>query len=204
MFRVNKSKPEPQEPARPAPAAPQPQQQERAPQGVTNAGAPPQAAPQGANATTTQPQPAQPALSSAAQQQAATRALSETEQLARGIKEGGVGGFVGNASELSGEVRFRGMMRVDGRVSGRVVSDDGTLIVSSGGRVEADVEVAVAKINGTVEGDVTASERIELGRTARVQGDLQTPALIVEQGAIFEGNCRMGVMATPARQKTAA
>jgi cytoskeletal protein CcmA (bactofilin family) len=42
-----------------------------------------------------------------------------------------------------------------------------------------------------VAGDITASERVELGRTARVSGNIQTPALIVEDGAIFEGNCRM-------------
>ena len=82
-------------------------------------------------------------------------------------------------------------MRVDGRVTGRVASDDGTLIVSSAGRVEAEVSVAVAKISGEVTGDITAAERVELGRTARVSGNIQTPALVVEDGAVFEGNCRM-------------
>jgi cytoskeletal protein CcmA (bactofilin family) len=128
------------------------------------------------------------------------RAVSETDALARGMKDGGVGGFVGGASTLTGEINFKGMMRVDGRLSGRVNSPDGTLIVSSGGRVEAQVDVAVAKINGTVEGDITATERIELGRTARVGGNLQTPALVVEEGAIFEGGCRMTNAATPARR----
>lgn len=137
---------------------------------------------------------------------AAARAVSETDALARGIKDGGIGGFVGGTSELAGEVRFRGMMRVDGYVSGSVISDDGTLIVSSGGRVEAEVAVAVARINGTVTGNITATEKIELGRTARVEGDLQTPALVVEQGAIFEGGCRMRTAAdsSAARSKNAA
>jgi cytoskeletal protein CcmA (bactofilin family) len=94
-------------------------------------------------------------------------------------------------SAVSGEANFRGMLRVDGRVSGRINSQDGTLIVSAGGQVEANVEVAVAKINGTVNGDIKARERIEFGRTARVTGNIQTPALIIEQGAIFEGSCRM-------------
>jgi cytoskeletal protein CcmA (bactofilin family) len=132
------------------------------------------------------------------------RAVSETDALARGMKDGGVGGFVGGASTLAGEINFKGMMRVDGRLSGRVNSPDGTLIVSSGGRVEAQIAVAVAKVNGTVEGDITATERIELGRTARVSGNLQTPALIVEEGAIFEGGCRMTTAAAPARARNAA
>jgi cytoskeletal protein CcmA (bactofilin family) len=83
------------------------------------------------------------------------------------------------------------MLRVDGHLSGRVSSQDGTLIVSSGGQVDADIEVSVAQIYGTVNGDVTASKRIELGRVARVTGNIQTPALVIEQGAIFEGSCRM-------------
>jgi cytoskeletal protein CcmA (bactofilin family) len=133
------------------------------------------------------------------------RAVSETDALARGMKDGGVGGFVGGTSTLAGEINFKGMMRVDGRLSGRVKSPDGTLIVSSGGRVEAQVEVAVAKVNGAVEGDITATERIELGRTARVSGNLQTPALVVEDGAIFEGGCRMtAAAAAPARARNAA
>ena len=133
------------------------------------------------------------------------RAVSETDALARGMKDGGVGGFVGGTSTLSGEINFKGMMRVDGQLSGRVKSPDGTLIVSSGGRVEAQVEVAVAKINGTVEGDITATQRVELGRTARVSGNLQTPALVVEEGAIFEGGCRMtSAAAAPARARSAA
>ena len=57
--------------------------------------------------------------------------------------------------------------------------------------VEAAVEVSVAQIYGTVNGDITATKRIELGRVAKVTGNIQTPALVIEQGAIFEGSCRM-------------
>ncbi len=119
------------------------------------------------------------------------RAYSESESLARDIKEGTLSGFVGNGTTLTGEANFKGMLRVDGHLSGRVSSQDGTLIVSSGGQVDADVEVSVAQIYGTVNGDVIASKRIELGRVARVTGNIQTPALVIEQGAIFEGSCRM-------------
>jgi len=119
------------------------------------------------------------------------RAVSESESLARDIKEGTLSGFVGNGTTLTGEANFKGMLRVDGHLSGRVSSQDGTLIVSTGGQVEADVEVSVAQIYGTVIGNVTATKRIELGRVAKVTGDIQTPALVIEQGAIFEGSCRM-------------
>src|SRR5437764_4895084 len=119
------------------------------------------------------------------------RAYSKSESLARDIKEGTLSGFVGNGTTLTGEANFKGMLRVDGHLSGRVSSQDGTLIVSSGGQVDADIEVSVAQIYGTVNGDIVASKRIELGRVARVTGNIQTPALVIEQGAIFEGSCRM-------------
>lgn len=124
-------------------------------------------------------------------QQNTSRAYSESESLARDIKEGTLSGFVGNGTTLTGEANFKGMLRVDGHLSGRVSSQDGTLIVSSGGQVDADIEVSVAQIYGTVVGDIIATKRIELGRVARVTGNIQTPALVIEQGAIFEGSCRM-------------
>lgn len=123
--------------------------------------------------------------------QTTSRAVTESESLARDIKEGTLTGFVGNGTTLTGEANFKGMLRVDGTLSGRVSSDDGTLIVSTNGRVEANVEVAVAQIFGTVNGDITASKRIEMGRVAKVTGNIQTPALVIENGAVFEGSCRM-------------
>ena len=123
--------------------------------------------------------------------QTTSRAVTESESLARDIKEGTLTGFVGNGTTLTGEASFRGMLRVDGTLSGNVRSEDGTLIVSTNGRVEANVEVAVAQIYGTVQGDITASKRIEMGRVAKVTGNIQTPALVIESGALFEGSCRM-------------
>jgi len=146
--------------------------------GSTNAAA-------GSNATPTE------AYQQQVYTQTTSRAVTESESLARDIKEGTLTGFVGNGTTLTGEANFKGMLRVDGTLSGRVSSDDGTLIVSTNGRVEANVEVAVAQIYGTVNGDITATKRIEMGRVAKVTGNIETPALVIEQGAIFEGSCRM-------------
>lgn len=119
------------------------------------------------------------------------RAVLETESLAREIKDGTMSGFVGGGTTLSGEAVFKGMLRVDGHLTGQIRSEEGTLIVSSGGCVDANINVAIAKINGIINGDIVATERLELGRAAEVRGDIQTPVLVIEQGAIFEGNCRM-------------
>ena len=102
-------------------------------------------------------------------------------------------GFVGDVMKFTGEVRFRSMLRIDGNFSGQVTSPDGTLIVSDGARLtKAIINVAVAKINGTVEGDIRASRELVLGRTASVTGEVSAPALVVEEGALFNGSCRRG------------
>ncbi len=121
----------------------------------------------------------------------APRAITESESLARDIKEGILSGFVGNGTVVTGEAVFRGMLRVDGHLTGRISSPEGTLIVSTNGRVDADVNVAVAQIFGTVNGDITASKRIEMGRVSKVTGNIETSGLVVENGAVFEGTCRM-------------
>ncbi len=100
-------------------------------------------------------------------------------------------GFVGDVSMFSGEVSFKSMLRIDGHFSGNVNSSDGTLIVSAGAKLTNTViNVAVAKINGTVEGDIHVSRELVLGRTASVTGHVFAPALIVEEGALFNGICR--------------
>ena len=100
-------------------------------------------------------------------------------------------GFVGDVVNFTGEVCFKSMLRIDGHFSGNVISTDGTLIVSTGAQVtKAVIKVAVAKINGTVEGDILASKQLVLGRTANVRGHLAAPALVVEEGAQLNGSCR--------------
>ena len=130
----------------------------------------------------------------------ANRAMTESETLARDIKEGTLSGFVGSGTMVTGEANFKAMMRVDGHLSGRVSSTSGTLIVGSNGKVDANIEVAVAVIHGTINGDIIANQRLELGRSAKVNGNIQTPSLIIEQGAVFEGSCKMLQMTAAAEK----
>ncbi|HXQ71698.1 MAG TPA: polymer-forming cytoskeletal protein [Pyrinomonadaceae bacterium] len=123
-------------------------------------------------------------------------AMTESESLARDIKEGTLSGFVGGGTDVTGEANFKAMMRVDGHFSGRIMSSSGTLIVGNNGKVDANIEVAVAVIHGTINGDIIATQRLELGRAAKMNGNIQTPSLIIEQGAIFEGSCKMLQMHT--------
>jgi len=93
--------------------------------------------------------------------------------------------------KFTGEVQFRSMLRIDGHFSGQVDSADGTLIVSAGAQIsQAVINVAIAKINGTVEGDINASKELVLGPTANVTGKVSAPRLTVEEGALFNGSFR--------------
>lgn len=87
------------------------------------------------------------------------------------------------------ELRFKGTLHVDGYFTGGLRSDHGTLVLEESGEINTDINVGVARINGTVVGNIKARDRIELGSTARVIGDLHTPALTVQPGALFEGKC---------------
>jgi cytoskeletal protein CcmA (bactofilin family) len=122
---------------------------------------------------------------------ASPKALTESESLAREIKEGNLSGFVGSGTVVTGEANFKAMMRVDGHLSGRINSTSGTLIVGANGKVDANIEVAVAIVHGTVNGDIIATSRLELGRAAKLNGNIQTASLMIEPGALFEGSCKM-------------
>ena len=135
--------------------------------------------------------PATPASEPAKLDASSPRALTESETLARDIKEGTLSGFVGSGTVVTGEAIFKAMMRIDGQLSGRISSPSGTLIIGANGKVDANIEVAIATIHGTVNGDVIATQRLELGRSAKVNGNIQTPSLMIEQGANFEGSCKM-------------
>jgi len=90
----------------------------------------------------------------------------------------------------SGELRFEGTLRIDCYVAGLLRSLTGTLIVSETAEVESDISVAAAVIDGILRGDIHATERVELQSHARVIGNIEAPALVIQPGAVFEGQCR--------------
>lgn len=107
------------------------------------------------------------------------------------IKQRPRNGRVDAVPELDGEITFKDMLRVNGHVAGRILSEKGTLIVDASARVDASVDVAVAVIAGTVNGDVVGRDRVELGSQAVIHGNISTPNLSMKPGATFQGDCRM-------------
>jgi cytoskeletal protein CcmA (bactofilin family) len=92
--------------------------------------------------------------------------------------------------ELNGELTFKDVVRVSGHIAGSVSSSKGTFIVDVGARVDARIDVAVAVISGTVNGDIIARERVEIGPVAKIHGNIWTKSIMIKDGAIFEGVCR--------------
>lgn len=89
---------------------------------------------------------------------------------------------------MEGTLAFQGEGRIAGRFTGKVVSP-GSLRVEEGATVQAELEVATVVVLGEVVGNIRASGSVELKATARVRGDVDTPALLVERGARLEGRC---------------
>ncbi len=99
--------------------------------------------------------------------------------------------FLGEGTEITGEVRFSEIMRVDSNISGTIVSDSGSLLIMEKGRVKATVQVGAVEVSGIVEGTITAKNSVKIHSSGRVYGDIYTPALIIEHGAVFDGKCHM-------------
>ena len=91
---------------------------------------------------------------------------------------------------LPGEFRFEGTLRVDGSAAGQLRSLTGTLILGEAADVDSNVVVATAIIDGSLHGDIHATERVELQSHAKVFGNIESPALAIQPGAVFEGQCR--------------
>lgn len=98
--------------------------------------------------------------------------------------------FLDEGSDIEGKYTFTGTVLLNGKFQGEIVSPD-TLIIGDRGVVNANVRAGTLVVNGELVGDVHASERVELTGKARVFGNLESPVIVLEEGVMFEGCCRM-------------
>ena len=109
----------------------------------------------------------------------------------KGNRTGELNGFLDKGSSFKGELEFDDTMRIDGKFNGRITSKN-ELIVGESAHIEGDIHVGRIAVSGTVVGKIVADQRVEIHRNRKVFSDIDTPALIIEEGAIFQGNCVMG------------
>src|SRR5260221_3085472 len=98
--------------------------------------------------------------------------------------------IIGEDTSLRGSYNSKNSIRIDGEIYGNVTSEDG-VIVGSKGMVRGNMIAKSVVIGGKVKGNITAYQRLELQSTAQIEGDVSTPVFVVEEGAMFEGNCQI-------------
>jgi cytoskeletal protein CcmA (bactofilin family) len=107
-----------------------------------------------------------------------------------GPEQDRVNTLIGRGTEIKGTVKATGGIRIDGRVDGEI-DHDGDLVVGEEGVVEANVKTRNVTIAGEIRGNVEASGRVEIVATGKMFGDIVVNALVVHEGAVFDGSCQM-------------
>jgi cytoskeletal protein CcmA (bactofilin family) len=98
--------------------------------------------------------------------------------------------FLGKGTRFKGVVTYDGTVRIDGHIEGEVIST-GTLIVGDTAVIDAEVSVGTLICGGKITGNITATEKVQLLTPAVVSGSIKTPALMIEAGVRFNGQCEM-------------
>ena len=101
-----------------------------------------------------------------------------------------ISAYLGKQTFFEGKMTFEGVFRLDGRFEGEIF-DSGTLIVGETASVKGKVGLNTIVVNGVVEGEVYAKTRVEIHSMGKVYGSLSTPTLMINEGGIFEGHCKM-------------
>ncbi len=107
--------------------------------------------------------------------------------------------LLGRGSDFDGKLSFEGQVRIDGKYSGHISTKD-VLIIGESAKVNAEISAGTVVINGTVEGIIRATQLVELHPPARVKGTIETPAMTMEKGVLFEGTTKMDGAGKPGAQ----
>ena len=96
--------------------------------------------------------------------------------------------FIGEGTKFKGEFELEGLLRIDGDFTGSIKTQGRVLI---NGRAECDIYAGKVVIGGVVKGNIVATECVEILSSGMVVGDITAPSLIIEEGVLFCGNCRV-------------
>ena len=94
-------------------------------------------------------------------------------------------------TNVKGTIKFGQTMKIDGNFEGELITDNGDLVVGKTGNVKANVKVRSAVVEGRLDGNIKASDTVELKQNAHLIGDLQAKTLVMEKGVIFVGKCNI-------------
>ena len=105
-------------------------------------------------------------------------------------KRDDINAFLGKDTSFEGKLSFSGAVRIDGHFKGKIFTE-GTLIVGESAVLESDIHVSHIIISGEIRGNITADSRIEIHTPGKVFGNMESPIVVLDEGVVFEGNCRM-------------
>jgi cytoskeletal protein CcmA (bactofilin family) len=94
---------------------------------------------------------------------------------------------IGSSLTITGEITSQEDVTIQGKLNGKISMQSGSLLVADGANVQAEAQVSRVTIHGTFTGDVSAAERVELTSSAKVNGTLIAPAIVIQDGAVFNG-----------------
>ena len=100
------------------------------------------------------------------------------------------GTYIDSRTKINGQLSFEGRAQIDGQIDGEIVSQS-SLVIGHDALVKATIKAASVVVAGTVSGEISAGERIELQPSAKMSGSLTAPRIAIDEGAVFEGNCTM-------------
>ena len=106
-------------------------------------------------------------------------------------KSGKMETIIGTQTEFNGVLKCQGVVRIDGRVTGKIIADNSTLIIGSEGYIDAGVTAKHMIISGEVHGNLVVTGTLELLSTGKLYGYVQALGLQISDGALFRGNCDM-------------
>lgn len=111
-----------------------------------------------------------------------------------------VNSIIGSDMIVEGNIRAKETVRVEGYVNGNVETE-GALIISATGKVKGNIKGSSIVMGGVLEGDLVSSGKTELISTGKVIGNINTKSLIVDENAVFHGQCNMNTEEVPAISK---
>jgi cytoskeletal protein CcmA (bactofilin family) len=107
-----------------------------------------------------------------------------------------------SGTDLKGTIKFGETMRIDGNFEGELITDNGELVVGKTGNVKANVNARSAVIEGHMDGNIKASDRVELKQDAHFIGELQAKTLVLGKGVVFDGECNINPEGVKAKNQS--
>jgi cytoskeletal protein CcmA (bactofilin family) len=98
--------------------------------------------------------------------------------------------IIGKNTTIEGNIKSQGTMRIDGNVTGKI-EVQGSMIIGDNSKIEADIKADNISISGEITGNLTVKNQVQITSNGKVYGDIEVQNLIIDEGAIFEGKCKM-------------